>query len=365
MTRSPRAMARPVSVGRVPGAGGPRVLDAHLFPDGRGYLTTARWQRWTDDGGASWRDVSPPGLFSRPPSLGPVDPEAIATTVDGHQWAAYVTSDVSRVVTVVRRSDVRGTWTRSAVPIGDLAFDRSGLLVARLSFVDDRTGWLLVTETSTHEFPSELFGTTNGGRSWRQLASRTTFPNAGAGEFRFVTRSVGYLGWTYNGWNWITRDGGRHWTRFVPPPSPTGAGTADAARATVDDLRADGRSLLLAVAYPIGASESRYVAGIFRSTDLGRNWSRVTSFAAAGNDAASLAVDPMTGRFAVLRSGPAQQWLLSQWTGTAEIAQARSRPGRQTGPLSMTDRRHFWVVAGDGSALLATDDAGRTWHRIA
>lgn len=364
MTRS-APVTRPLGAAPANGIDGSPVLDAHLYPDGRGYVTTARQQRWTDDGGVSWRDVSPPGVFSRPGPLGAVDPEAIATTADGHQWAAYVTSRVSRYVTIVRRPDVRGPWTRSAVPIGDLAFDPGGSLTASLSFVGDRLGWLLVTETSTHEFPSELFGTTDGGRSWFQVAH--TMPNAGASVFRFLTPSVGYLGWTWNGWNWITRDGGRHWTRFSPPTSPvppTGT-TSGVGEATVDDLLADGHALLLEVSYPVGADGGSYEVGIFRSTDVGRHWSRVTSFAAAGNDSASLAVDPTTDRFAILRSRPGQEWVVSQWTGSTEITSTRSHPRLRTGMLTMADPRHFWVVADDGHAVLATDDAARTWRRLA
>lgn len=346
------------------GIDGSPARDARIFPNGRGYATTARQERWTDDGGVSWREISPPGLFSRPASLGAVDPEAIATTADGHQWAAYVTSNVSRSVTVVRRPDVRGPWTRSAVPIGDLAFDRSGSLMARLSFIDDRTGWLLVVETSTHEFPSELFGTTDGGRSWLRFANR--MPSAGASVFRFVTPSVGYLGWTWNGWNWITRDGGRHWTRFSPPTSAAPeTGNTSGIEPTVDDLQADGDALLLKASYPVGPEGASYLVEFFRSTDVGRHWFRITSFAAGGNDSASLAVDPTTRRFAILRSGPGPVWTLSQWTGTVEITSARSRPGLATGMLSMADPRHFWVVADDGRALLATADDAETWHHLA
>ena len=352
-------------VGPVRGFGGSPVLDAHVFVGGRGYVTTARSQHWTDDGGASWRDVSPPGLYSRPPSLGAVDPEAIATTADGHQWAAYVSSNVSRTVTVVRRPDVRATWTRSSIDIGNLADDRSGSLKARLSFLDDRTGWLLVTETTTHEFPSELFATTDGGRDWARRADRTTFPNAGASEFHFLTPTVGYLGSTYNGWDWITRDGGRHWTRLTAPPSPASVNRAGAGEATVDGMQYDGNALVLKASYPLGVSGSSFVVGIFRSTDLGRHWSRVTSFAATGNGGASIAVDPTTEHLAVLRSGPARPWILSLWTGSTEIATTPSDPGRQPGPMTIADERHIWVVADDGDALLASDDAAHTWHRLA
>src|SRR5258708_4850446 len=62
---------------------GPQVIDAGLFTAGRGYVRTQHSLLWTDDLGATWRNITPPGL-----TQAQLQSAGIALQPDGHEWVA-------------------------------------------------------------------------------------------------------------------------------------------------------------------------------------------------------------------------------------------------------------------------------------
>jgi photosystem II stability/assembly factor-like uncharacterized protein len=218
---------------------------------GNGGLTPAKfasasvaWARGglrTTDGGARWRDVSPPALregISTP--LYP--PGYVEFYLDGdHAWQTAVygsTTTCSDHITTFATRDGGKTWQSSAPIALDLP---SGYATGtiQLGFTSPQAGWMWVpvgfhaddmwsgkAATTAH-----LFVTADGGVTWRRVATiddsvfqglTPSNPNcrSGLGQVTFASETVGYM--TANCVNskiMATQDGGATWkAQSVPLP---------------------------------------------------------------------------------------------------------------------------------------------------
>jgi photosystem II stability/assembly factor-like uncharacterized protein len=190
------------------------VVGAQLLDADAGWALTADRLAWTDDGGRSWRTITPGG--------GAGLDLLTAFFLDrrtGWLVAADLPNNGSPVeLTAFRTGDGGATWRRSAMGPVSVQQSEDGTGPMNLSFVDAGHGWLRVTSRlpgqRAEDETGTLLRTTDGGRTWQRLPDAPT-----PGAVRFVDRQRGWQSWV--GGLWETRDGGRTWAAVpTPPPVP-------------------------------------------------------------------------------------------------------------------------------------------------
>ena len=155
---------------------------------------------------------------------------------------------------IVHTSDGGTTWEAQSAPLGALKDDRDGLTA--VSCVDPEHAWAarlrLKVQGNTVTSVSTVYGTSDGGATWRKLWSG----DAGARHIEFVDAQHG---WMAGGGVWATSDGGLTWHR------QPGAGSwisdisfVDAQRGWVSDF------------------DARHWPAILQTVDGGQTWTRQT-----------------------------------------------------------------------------------------
>ncbi|HEY0280933.1 MAG TPA: hypothetical protein VGC32_21930 [Solirubrobacterales bacterium] len=223
---------------------------------------TSGWARtyaglyWTDDGGASWRNISPPSAHpARLQAVDFADPE--------HGWAVEEGGEEPHPrPALFATSDGGRTWARTSIrlpsryaQVGDASFSAVG---AHLVYA-------LVRESRNTAFSiGYLYVSHDGGMHWHELPQRPPH----AGELVFTSARDGWI--AEEGPEpavYRTGDGGRHWTE-VRLPRPPGL-----AKARTDYLaprfEADGHGILAAT---YDDYERRAVTVLYSTTDFGRHW---------------------------------------------------------------------------------------------
>jgi photosystem II stability/assembly factor-like uncharacterized protein len=128
---------------------------------------SAAWFYHTSDGGASWQPVA--AVPARNPAFGEVTPAAAAGP--GSWWAVGIDGATITHLTHdgARRANIVPTW-RPGAPGG----------IADVSFTPAGTGWAIATAGRCAAFKSNcndtiaLYATTDGGKHWTRIVSRTT-----------------------------------------------------------------------------------------------------------------------------------------------------------------------------------------------
>lgn len=256
----------------------------------------------TSDSGKHWRNVTPP-----------VKLVSSSFFLDGQTaWVEAEALRSSRKATVYRTLDGGRTWRR----LGSVPSE------CELDFIDHRHGWCVSIGAATGSETVRLVRTIDGGSTWT-LVSRTGLYDRGSTPEALPFRCDKTLAFTSPRIGWAasycaggtpylstSRDGGARWHALMPVPLPAGLPTAPA-----------GEGLSLPA-----VSGSRLVL----SVEIGGSPRGATAIATSANDGRS-----WRNR---LVPGP-----IRYWRG------------------DLIDVRH-WVLS-DGTALLATDDAGRHWRR--
>ena len=213
------------------------------FPSGSTVKCLALQPNWmgilrTADGGATWTDVSPPGVANR-------TWHRAQFFLDGdHAWVGEVSrnadSCVSAVTTFVT-TDGGHSWTQGAtVPLrmASPSDDVNNVFGPEdnMDFVDAQHGWLMVVSIPATPDPSGLqvattvYATSDGGMHWRLVATNPgKAALAGAGcpqnfyaptsDITFSSPTEGWLSLSCSPGVLVltTRDGGSTWT---PRPLP-------------------------------------------------------------------------------------------------------------------------------------------------
>jgi photosystem II stability/assembly factor-like uncharacterized protein len=191
------------------------IVGAQLLDADAGWALTADRLAWTDDGGGSWRTITP-GDAAGLDLL-------TAFFLDrrtGWLVAADLPEDGSPVgLTAFRTGDGGATWRRSAMGSASVQQSEDGIGPLNLSFVDAGYGWLRVTSRlpgqGAEDETGTLLRTSDGGRTWERLPDAPT-----PGAVRFVDRWRGWQGWIDGLWE--TGDGGRTWKAVPTPPRVPG-----------------------------------------------------------------------------------------------------------------------------------------------
>jgi photosystem II stability/assembly factor-like uncharacterized protein len=350
------------------------VVDAGLFAAGGGYVRTRHAFLWTGDLGASWHNITPPGLT--PAQL---QSAGIAVLPDGHAWIAVAPKAGSSTVTLLGRSPATGTWTSTHIPLGTLKISPYAAATTSLSFTDANHGWLLVSEQITHTGFGELLRTTDGGATWTVQAGQRALPVVGT--LHFITPALGYLDANSSGssgW-WVTRDAGHTWTQLqLPTPA---ARKSDSVNIISAPALAGG-AIVLAASFTTPVQGNADGVGIYRSTDLGDTWTVRQLASETPTEQYNFAATADGSSYVLLRAHPAQDlqsftWVTSRSTdGGQNFTNTTSVHNFYPGPLTLADPDVLWTIAGSNgcksfktdcwstSGLIASTDGGATWHQI-
>jgi hypothetical protein len=235
-------------------------LEDAMVSGASGWARTYQGVYWTEDGGSSWRNVTP--AIEHPASLQAVDfadPE--------HAWALAEEGDEPHPrPALFATSDGGRSWTRTRISIGS-RYSQAG--DAYFAAVGPHLVYALVRESRNTAYSvGYLFVSRDGGRHWHQLPENPPH----AGEITFTSARDGWL--AEEGPDpalYRTRNGGRDWTEVHLPRAP------GLAKARADYLpprfEADGHGLLAAT---YDNFEKPAFTFLYTTSDFGRHWKLAT-----------------------------------------------------------------------------------------
>lgn len=337
------------------------VQDMALVTSSFGWvLTMDEWKatdddalKVTDDGGRSWRDVTPPAVGAR--SIAGVhftDARSGWFVIPGPPSASH---DVQLLA--YRTGDGGATWQPAPLGPPSVAY-ASGIGHASISAIDERNAYVLVRRGSSSNFSfGDLFRTTDGGQSWSKLPE----PPVG-GKITFFDARRGFLaGGPIYERLYITHDGGETWTRqpVTPPPQYFGRMITFGAVRLVGSRDA---VLPMHIGDPGPNTDLLYV-----SSDTGETWTQTTSPPVEGPTALTTVADTIiagsTDELATSNE------IASHWT---TLYAAGFAPNRWMRNLAFASPSTGWALTNysacpnkancvDEGALYSTTDGGRTW----
>jgi len=328
----------------------------------------------TTDGGATWRDVTPPE--NNDPSA-PLGKGATAFFLDASAaWVTYYDRTAGPAVSspvVWRTTDAGQTWAASrTLNVSDGEFYSPSDIV----FVDVRTGWLLVHAGAgmMHDYVF-VFATSDGGQTWERIVDpfTDTLPQScGKTAMIFADAQTGWVTGDCQGvqpgapYLQKTTDGGRTWQAVeLPPPSDradlfthddVGCGTY------APGVFSPQSSVMVMKCLLFTANPLRTDSFLYATADGGQTWrssalpaSEVT-FINANVGWALTASDPnnLLAPHDLYRTGDSGQ----TWTKIKSV--------NWDGRLDFITDQEGWAVAkaGDAIALVHTTDGGQTWKEI-
>jgi len=284
--------------------------------------------------GTSWRNVTPSDI--RPPAAidnvafpGGDDGWLVASACGSGQGAVYRTGDAGR------------HWTRYPFQSHYCQAGSNFLVYA----LDSHRAWVVRNEPAASD--ASLFGTKNGGRTWRRV--NNSLPDNGA-----VTFVDGRRGWLTSGRLFRTLDGGKTWKR-QSLPAPRGF---QGKLLALSRMSFTGRQGIVVGEY----FRKRDVLGVYRTSDTGGQWRLVATLPGAG-----AYVFP---QFTLSSVSASTAWLLT--SGAKPVAYVSKDGGRHWArhPLA---QRFFAPVALSARVAAAsnfhglpyiTRDGGRTWRLL-
>lgn len=285
----------------------------------------------TADGGQTWTSVTPPGAESS------FDLDLVARSQD-RAWLVLTQHEAGEgfaPVVVFRTVDGGAQWERAQFVT---AF--RSLYGSSVHFLDDQHGFVLVEpEHGMSSRPGVLYGTTDGGRSWTEVAGADRVPFAGKVGF-----SSGSTGWivghqvsTTPELLAFTADGGLTWTVQDPPQPPPDFPPGQVSVAS-PPLPVGGRLLLHAAFWPGSARADAYRSLLYTVDAPGQPWVFLTDL-------------PDSGALSFLPEG--HGWL---WAGAP---QNTGSTAPVTGAFRITaDGGHTWAEVKPESSLQGLLDQG-------
>jgi photosystem II stability/assembly factor-like uncharacterized protein len=311
------------------------------------------------DHGAHWADVSPVGVAGQP---------QVASALGSDQaWLAVPSGQLGQPlsnITFYGTSNAGVSWQK----LGTTAV--SGAWIHEMTFVDSTHGWLLISlGAATGSEAVSVWGTTDGGRSWSQLA-RSPMPQmeSAPGQLSsgcdkngitFSTETTGWLTSICAGGGpsiYRTLDGGHTWTfqNLQAPPGQTqeNLGYSPNVEPPVFLNQSFG---LLPVVLALGSANTPSLV-VYATHDGGRTWIPsipVTSgrlMAAVRPDYWVVEIPPR--QIATTQDGRRYNLVPSD----ADLS--------QTQQLTFADEQNglaLTVLSSGGYALLRTTDGGAHW----
>jgi photosystem II stability/assembly factor-like uncharacterized protein len=313
---------------------------------------------WTTDGGAQWREITPPmrvkeiivsvsflntrvgWVLLEDDSKGPLSFQfdLASTTSAGAEWEVHPLS----------------------IPTPGTEGTRSGDTAGWIDFADPLHGWMYLGTGL-----DDLLITSDGGRSW-QRAQSSGLPAASKRIVR-VTPEVAWLIGTYSHWLYVTRDGAKSWQHvsLSAPVQLSGWLPKDNVQMYTDPVFQDPEHGFEAVTYASSRSGILTNAVLFETRDGGVTWQAVSLL---GDLRANMSW-PISSTIA------GSTWLIARQPFLGLPMVTILHPGEWENGLIQNEagydsglRMHFtnpdrgWLLM-DG-ALLATQDGGASWSDI-
>ncbi len=323
----------------------------------------------TQDGGQTWRDVTPP---EPAPSAGTTLAATAYFADASHAWVAFAPTQLGQVPPGVRvwfTSDGGTSWSYGVVDTSQVSQESFSPLY--LDFADAQHGWLLVALGAgmSHQYVA-LFATQDGGKTWTLIQDPTSpaeiqsFPKTG---MTFFNAQVGWLTRDSNGVDpsphvIATQDGGTTWTRIeLPEPSGSSTWFDQNACGTYAPTALSATSSLFLLKCLDNSTFKVEHDFLYSTPDAGKTWQSVAmpgGFIVADPPAGGLFFTSMTSGLALGR------WIYQ----TADGGKTWST-GKQVnwdGQFSFVDMTTGWAVARNAGqvALVKTVDGGKTWQEI-
>jgi len=214
-----------------------RIIAYELIAPGSGWAASSTNLYWTDDNGASWKDITPPQVSSRTiiqnayfadrlRGWAPLMKTAIDPT------SVYKEDPSLSIFRVAMTEDGGSSWKVSS-SVSKIPFDPAKLPPqdSSISFSDNAHGWILVSNSSSQLSRSGvLLQTADGGAHWKALPRPPI-----DGEIRFASARDGILTTNENPYAdtavWYTHDGGLSW---IPSTLPVPKGCPECVLNSID-----------------------------------------------------------------------------------------------------------------------------------
>lgn len=312
----------------------------------------------TEDGGATWREVTPPRARLH-------DPATVAFIDRDAGWLAEMAPETPGVVVVAATTDGGRTWQRHEHQLF-AARDPAGQAgELAMHWLDRDAGWLVVRQKTSSNFnQGTLFGTQDGGASWQQLSL------PGGAPVFFISETSGWSAGGPNGDTWFrTDDGGVTWTTETLPEEET-AGRGQR-RHYLPHFTVDGQHGVVVVTTSTSAGQRvRWYA----THDRGVHWEAAGNIAAALSDNQPLARLDAAAWLMASTGQPLQQpAVAAPFFANPVVTPAGIAPpgaGEESALLSslslsslaLASAEAGWAMDARGARLLYTDDGGRSWR---
>lgn len=182
-----------------------QIVQATLLNATEGYVTSGDRIFYTTTLGKNWTDITPKE------AAGDLMTATFVSPSDGLAYFSRANDDSGAATVDVFHTSTRGgSWSRLSSVSGGDALSSFGYQLST-SFVDEQHGWLSALKTSSAAFSfSDLFSTSDGGRSWRSASSPPVF-----GQLKFISPTTGFLlGGFDESELYRTSDAGKTWSRI-------------------------------------------------------------------------------------------------------------------------------------------------------
>jgi photosystem II stability/assembly factor-like uncharacterized protein len=338
------------------------------------WLFTSQGVWMGDTLGTTWLQLARPEDLSSTTSI------ASGTASDAlHAWVVIQPTSGARALVIDRTSDGGETWQGSSVPISEMppSYEFAPGVPA-IAFSDNMHGFLVVPEPFAPGATSTLFGTSDGGATWKKVSSTVPVNDIAVTSGPTLWGNPLGQGGPVSGLLRST-DGGLTWSPVLLP------GIADHASVVAEPPSSVAGSLVVPIAYEL-PNEMYYTLVVFRSSDDGQSWSTTTPVVDS-----NLAAPPdVSGGPSVFHSASfvsATNWVITwpnvvfeSWDGGSTWTEISSYPPSTdyaiVGVLFRSQQQGIAVLTNsqcvsespegpftctDISKIVATSDGGSSW----